>query len=820
MNTRTPRTRLVLDEDTQTWIGDLHAGLPNAYVMFQGMDTKGVSWHRAGQPVQFAKNVIVEETRFFGINPVCQIVTDIDREKKPGKTDAEIAPWVAAKDATVAGINCLIADIDGKDFVNPPDSAVEAEFKKLRADKANDEIRDKGLLTTARGNVISAIFKANRETYLSLARAYVDALEPTPSYVVFTGGGYQCEWLLKETFVIRETIDEESTHVFSYVQNVLKRWVQHFPKADQKVADPRRVFRLVGSRNMKPSYAPDFPLVAFYKINRDLRYDLKDLVGLLAPVVEPEVTRPAHKPSRLAVAAQTGNGETINQEDSVISTFNINVNIEEILVAEGYKKVGDRYLRPGGKDTPGVTIDRVGNRSQHWSSNDDLCDPHWRRPFDVLCILRHNGNVRAAVRDAAEQMGMVRKSPVALATIASVMEYTMTHNIGDLLPGKGQRKIRPVLMDILAKMKERETSTVTFGAATIAKDSGVSRNTVMNVLVLLQDKILNSRNTETYGIEITLLSANRLAQLDPAIVGTQCAADYAEYETALNLDAFTTGTSKFKDREIRGIVQRCQAQGDEEMTYPIARELFTKAGLGEGVLYARQVSLRLGDMTAQELHEHTGVKIAFARKQLNTAVKMGLADVEREGPRGPKIYTFHADFWDKIIELMPVMRTYKISEERYNKMLLSQQEHIARSIRMARTDIEKVNLRTRMEHLGRKRLPLLRSIYADLGKTEKELRLLAFDVVEKAKPQWKVIAFENKHAEVRAEHRQQKRAEKERMTTAIYKDIEDMKANKMRFKDISRYLSMAGYTPNDIKPAMNQLFPFKQTYAPGVMATT
>lgn len=772
-------TPLKFTTEQQLFFSDLHAGVPDGFVMFQGMDDKKATWFKTGQPIHFTTDTIKEENRFFSVNPVVQIVTDVDRnkEKNKGKSDKKIAPWVASKDATVAATNAFFADIDGKGFVNPTDEEIDAEFVKLRADPAKTRIKDKGLRTEAIGNVVAAKFKANRETYLAFAKAYVDAITPHPSYIVFTGGGFQLYWLLKETLTIRKTIDEASAHVFSYVQSLLKRWVQHFSMADQKVADPRRVLRVVGSENRKPSNAPDYPEVTFYKKER-VRYDLQDLIALLPPIVEPEINPVVAKSS--GFATQSDGSSRGEKGQSVIHAFNAKFAIEAMLAEQGYTKHGDRYMRPGATDSPGVEIDTATKRSRHWSSNDPLYDSHWRTPFDVLCILKHNGDVRAAVKEAAEILGMVRKPEFVAETVAIIMQWLMTTNISDQLPhGPGRLKTRPVSMTILSKMAESGRFTITFGPGTIGVEAGVSRNTVLNVLELLEGKIFTSKKVEGFGVQITLLDNGRLHDFDRTLdvdkqLNNTCQKrqnDYSEYTSALNVDAFATGTSRFKRREIDRLARK------HDMTFPQAREKFTKAGLGEGVLFARSVALQLGDMTAQEYADFADIKLSQARKHLSRAESMGLAETERKGANGPKVYTFVPDFWDKIIDLMPSMRTYKINAERHNRMLLTQQEGIARSLKIAKTAEETAELTARSKAIGFKRLPLLRNILSDLGKTEAELHAQAI---------------------------------------TVFAAVEDMKFDDLSRRQAMRMIKMAGYSDRDLKPAFNLLFPYRDRFAPAV----
>jgi hypothetical protein len=92
-----------------------------------------------------------------------------------------------------------------------------------------------------------------------------------------------------------------------------------------------------------------------------------------------------------------------NGQTSVIDAYNERITIEAELKARRYVQQGDRWRRPGGKSRS-VYV-REG-RSFHHSANDPLNDGYWHRPFDVFCELEHGGDCKAAVKAAAELLGM------------------------------------------------------------------------------------------------------------------------------------------------------------------------------------------------------------------------------------------------------------------------------------------------------------------------------------------------------------------------------------------------------------------------------
>ncbi len=108
----------------------------------------------------------------------------------------------------------------------------------------------------------------------------------------------------------------------------------------------------------------------------------------------------------------------MNGHASVIDAFNAAHPLEALLEAHGYTKGSSgRYIRPGGKSE---SVSVKDGRSCHWSSNDPLNDGRGKGgcgchdAFDLFSYFEHGGDVRNAVKAAAELLGM--RSPKAQAT--------------------------------------------------------------------------------------------------------------------------------------------------------------------------------------------------------------------------------------------------------------------------------------------------------------------------------------------------------------------------------------------------------------------
>jgi len=151
---------------------------------------------------------------YFGVHP---------SSKKKGTNERATIQDVAA-------INCLFADFDGKDFDNGKTGAL----------------------------------------------AHVDALDPPPSVVIDSGGGYHCYWLLADPFTL--TTDTKRGRA----REVQARWVVHM-SSDPGSKDIAHVLRVPGTLNLKPEYGPDFPTVLIIQCDLGRLYDLDDLEALLPP---------------------------------------------------------------------------------------------------------------------------------------------------------------------------------------------------------------------------------------------------------------------------------------------------------------------------------------------------------------------------------------------------------------------------------------------------------------------------------------------------------------------------------------------------------
>lgn len=91
---------------------------------------------------------------------------------------------------------------------------------------------------------------------------------------------------------------------------------------------------------------------------------------------------------------------------SVIRQFNEAYDPVSILEAHGYQRTGrNRFRSPRGHGMAGVVLLPTGKIFCHHTS-DGLGDGRAHDAFDIFAALKHRGDVRAAVRAAAELLGM------------------------------------------------------------------------------------------------------------------------------------------------------------------------------------------------------------------------------------------------------------------------------------------------------------------------------------------------------------------------------------------------------------------------------
>ena len=113
--------------------------------------------------------------------------------------------------------------------------------------------------------------------------------------------------------------------------------------------------------------------------------------------------RPAPAKPQLAAVR---NGRDLPE---VIPLFNQAHDLAALIEAHGYERRGDKWLCPqSSSGLAGVSIIDGKLFSHH--SSDPLANGHKNDAFDVFCILEHSGNQKAAIKAAAQILGIDAKS--------------------------------------------------------------------------------------------------------------------------------------------------------------------------------------------------------------------------------------------------------------------------------------------------------------------------------------------------------------------------------------------------------------------------
>lgn len=391
-------TTIDVDTITQQLRQHLDRGGKFRFMQSFGSDGYGKSiWHDVTKPFTLPMTLDGERDVYWGVNPTDRIVTDDDRNKDwaKGKADKDIAPYIASKNSTIAAVNALYAEFDGKDFTNPSPAEIDAQYTLIKV--AAPDVDDKALWTQAKSQAKEVKFLTNMAHFKALALKHIRALKIKPSMLVDSGGGYQAYWLLADTYII----DSEDKREF--IKWLQAAWVEYVC-GDMGAKDLRRILRVPGLHNLKKIYAPNYPVVSYIDADLDLTYSIADFTELVPP-------RPVVEPRQVKTGAgfnaqRNGNGHS---GDSPIDTFNAVYKIADVLLNCGYTWKGDRMVKPGGKN-PTVEIYEDDNESFHFGGADPLHTGHRVKPFSAYLYYTHGGNMKEAVKAAARELGMDYKS--------------------------------------------------------------------------------------------------------------------------------------------------------------------------------------------------------------------------------------------------------------------------------------------------------------------------------------------------------------------------------------------------------------------------
>jgi hypothetical protein len=222
------KVAMTQQDTTAGFLAHLHRG--GRYAYWWTSEGRQSSWWEVGHPAPLFNG---RRNVYFGVHPTAAIPPTNRRG------EATDPAHVRSQIALIASVNCLFAEFDAKDYGNSLDDTLAA----------------------------------------------IDALEPAPSVVIASGGGFHCYWLLREPWLLVTAEDRQRA------ADTQARWVQRVG-GDEGAKDLARVLRVPGTKNYK--YSPP-PAVEFERCDLERVYLLADLLALLASY-DSETPRPLSGP--------------------------------------------------------------------------------------------------------------------------------------------------------------------------------------------------------------------------------------------------------------------------------------------------------------------------------------------------------------------------------------------------------------------------------------------------------------------------------------------------------------------------------------------
>ena len=237
----------------------LHQGGKWAYLWSKPSSQS--SWFTVGQNIPTVRGA---QDVWFGVHPCFEVPP----KSKRGNTDRR---YIRSQLEYIELINALFAEFDAKDF---EPEMVRAALIEYGVEKFKDLPQD------AQGLIVDA--------GKPKALAHVNALDPSPSIVVDSGGGFHAYWLLGEPFYLDTDADRERA------RRLQAAWVT-YTGGDQGAKDMARILRLPGTYNHK--YAPP-RAVQFESVDLDIEYSFVNLESIVQSLLQksPSIT-PSSAPS-------------------------------------------------------------------------------------------------------------------------------------------------------------------------------------------------------------------------------------------------------------------------------------------------------------------------------------------------------------------------------------------------------------------------------------------------------------------------------------------------------------------------------------------
>jgi putative DNA primase/helicase len=251
-------------------------------------------------------------------------------------------------------------------------------------------------------------FYVDPASYKAMALAHIADLPYRPTLIVDSGGGYHCYWYLKDTVYIDDTNRQSVIDT--------QHWWVLMNGGDQGVSDITRVYRVLGTKNMKPGWAGNNPTVAAIEYDEHRLYDYRLLAEAAGEWRQATQAATSYTPSPIYT-----NGDKA-QSGKVRDLYNSSVDLIALLESRQYRvkyRAGSiaRLVRPGG-ETPSVTVLPADGQRPAIVVAHNTGDPLYRDgkghdAYSAAQTLEHNGDWKAAYMEAKKAVGMWEEQPKA-----------------------------------------------------------------------------------------------------------------------------------------------------------------------------------------------------------------------------------------------------------------------------------------------------------------------------------------------------------------------------------------------------------------------
>ena len=733
-------------DQVRTLFEHLRRGAPWAFV--QGIGDKRVSaWIPAGAPFAYPNQWNGKLNIYWGVNPASTPVTDADRARYAGKTDAQIMPHVGSKNETITAVNTFIAEFDGKDYTDPTDEEIAAAYAIVKAEEEADFPKRLAENPKARPLPASSLhnkaithaqdtkYKTDPAKFKALALTHVESLAPRPSVTADSGGGYQCYWLLDVPFLIQSDEDRAT------IADLYKQW-NKYTGGDPACKDLRRILRIPGTHNVKPKYAPNYPLCEFVWCDLDCLYTLNEIKAALPEVVEAPHTEAAHRqPAHRHPRAKLHRAPVEAEPAQPLSKFAVRVamaynaahTITDELRDAGYTDAGhNRMSRPGDNNSKGIQVNPQKNGSYHHSSNDPLFGPHLQRPFDVRRVYDFDGDPEATAEALAPEVGMMTPAQFAhvidcarrLIVAGDWSQFSTSDRTGD-----SDRKLFSLLIDHMERLRKVTGLRLTHRQLLTVKDSAghevlaASTYTVSKWIERMNGKLItvDTTNGDTeYSLNVDFVVNNPnttyITTTDPVVFGllttnyqaykaddayqaratapavreaialkrAQLCADYPHYQAAAIAHHEALASKPQTPAEWRALVGDDNYTAYKELVRLAAEDflpsLSTEAILVLAYLIDQPGSNRRDIAAALNLKPST---VAGILRKLETCAAI---DGDRTTSRSAKTYEAAPDAFGYVKELTPSCRRYRAGVTRLERALERAQQYADRQAKDTTAD--------------------------------------------------------------------------------------------------------------------------------------